>query len=274
MTIMLNSASLFGLALASTFILFGAFDESAAQSKKPSAPKACKVGPPPADLGLNPFYKKYCGASGIPVVSSEQVSDAALEMAAEIASQMLSRIPAVRDQLVAIHSRVAIIGQFQVTSDIPEHKRLLRTFPILDRRTRGIGAGDPTNPVTSGAEENLLCFQADRYRGENIFVHEFSHTIKVLGIQAIDPSFKAKVQQTYEHAKNTGLWANTYAISNPEEYWAEGAQSYFDTNQFSDPPNGIHNSISTRAKLKEYDPDLFAVLDAGFKGLVWRPRCP
>jgi hypothetical protein len=248
--------------------------EAAPQNTKAAAPSACKVGSPPTNLGLDPFYRKYCIASGIPVVSSEHVPDAALQMAAEIVSQMLSRIPAVREKLVGFHSRIAIIGKDQVTSDIPEYKLFARLNPDLDRRTRGIGAGNPNNPVTSGAEENLLCLEVDRYRGENIFVHEFAHTIKALGIQAIDPGFRTKVQQTYDHAKGAGLWANTYAISNPEEYWAEGVQGYFDTNKFSDPPNGIHNSINTRAKLKEYDPDLFAVIDAAFKGLVWQPRCP
>jgi hypothetical protein len=248
--------------------------EAAPQNKKAAAPSACKVGLPPTNLGLDPFYRKYCVVSGIPVVSSEHVPDAALQMAAEIVSQMLSRIPAVREKLVGFHSRIAIIGKDQVTSDIPEYKPLLRLMPDLDRRTRGLGAANPNNPVSSGAEENLLCLEVDRYRGENIFVHEFAHTIKALGIQVIDPGFRTKVQQTYDHAKGAGLWANTYAISNPDEYWAEGVQSYFDTKKFVDPPNGIHNSISTRAKLKGYDPDLFSVIDAAFKGLAWQPRCP
>jgi len=245
-----------------------------AEAEESTTPAVCSVGPPPAALGLHPFYRKYCIANGIPVASSERVPDAALQMAAEIASQMLSVMPAVRERLVDIQSRVAVIGASQATSDIPEYKTLVPLYPKLDQRTRGIGATTVAIPITSGAEENLLCYRTDRYRGENIFLHEFSHTIKVLGIQSIDPSFGLKVQQAYDHAKAAGLWANTYSMANAEEYWAEGVQSYFDANKMVDRPNGIHNAIGTRAKLKEYDQDLFSIIDAAFKATAWRPRCP
>jgi hypothetical protein len=63
-------------------------------------------------------------------------------------------------------------------------------------------------------------------------------------------------------------------MANAEEYWAEGVQSYFDANKTVDPPNGIHNAIDTRAKLKEYDRDLFSLIDAAFKATAWRSRRP
>jgi len=199
-------------ALALVCVLIAAIAEGA----ESAAPASCSVGPPPDALGLHPFYRKYCIASGIPVASSEHVPDAALQMAAEIASQMLSVMPAVRERLVDIQSRMAIIGAHQATSDIPEYKSLVPLYPNIDQRTRGIGAGTVAIPITSGAEENLLCYQIDRYRGQNIFLHEFSHTIKLLGIQSIDPSFGLKVQQAYDHAKAAGLWANTYSMANAE----------------------------------------------------------
>jgi hypothetical protein len=235
----------------------------------------CSVTAPPDRLGLDPFYKKYCVGAGVPIVSSQNVPDAALRMAAEIVRQMLAVMPAVRDKLVAAGVRVAIIGEHEVTTDIPEYKPLLRKFPGVnyDQATRGIGATEAI-PVSSGAEENLLCYRTDRYRGENTFVHEFSHTIKRLGIQTIDREFRVRVQQAYEHARAAGLWANTYSMANPEEYWAEGVQSYFDANRRVDPPNGIHNAVNTRVKLKDYDPELFGLIDRAFGGTPWRPHCP
>jgi hypothetical protein len=204
------------------------------------------------------------------------VPDAALRTAAEIVTGMLKPMPAVRERLKSVGLRIAIIGEQEVTSDIPEYKPIARRHPErnMDTRTRGIGAMTPIDPVTSGAEENLLCYQKDRYRGESIFVHEFSHTIKALGLQAIDPNFRIKVMDAYLNAQSAGLWAKTYAMINVEEYWAEGVQSYFDTNLFSDPPNGIHNAINTRDKLKSYDPKLYALIDGAFKSSTWRPKCP
>ena len=38
----------------------------------------CAVSAPLPNINLNPFYKKYCDANGIPIISSENVSDEAL----------------------------------------------------------------------------------------------------------------------------------------------------------------------------------------------------
>src|SRR5687768_509555 len=55
---------------------------------------------PPAELGLDPFYKKYVDAQGIPVVSSEKTPDAALLMARDIVQFMLSERPDLRHELI------------------------------------------------------------------------------------------------------------------------------------------------------------------------------
>ncbi len=236
----------------------------------------CRVEPTTTRLGVDPFYKKYCTASGLLVLSSANVPDAALRAAADIVTHMLAPMPDVQRRLQTMNLKIAVIGASEVTTDIPEHKILKARFPDrdFDKRTRGMGANGGRDSVTSGAEENLLCYPNDRYRGENIFVHEFSHSIKSMGLEPTILSFRRELQEAYSHAKATGLWANTYAQVNVEEYWAEGVQSYFDTNLFSDPPNGIHNSVNTRDKLKGYDPQLFAIIDRAFAGSSWRPRCP
>ena len=244
----------------------------------PSGPgmTACSIASPPSGLHLPPFYKKYCVAAGIPIASSERVPDAALRMAAEILSHMLVPNPPLGDRLRAAGVRIAVIGEHEVTSDIPEYQTLVRMHPEkdYDHRTRGIAVVNPPVPVTSGAEENLLCYPTDRYRGENIFVHEFSHTIKKLGVERIDPGFMMRVQESYAAARMAGLWANTYSMANADEYWAEGVESYFDVNKMIERPNGIHNAISTREKLKDYDPMLFALIEGVFKSTSWRPHCP
>jgi hypothetical protein len=49
-----------------------------------------------------------------------------------------------------------------------------------------------------------------------------------------------------------GLWTNAYAASNPAEYWAEIAQSFFDCNRVN---NWNHCPVGTREQLKLYDPE-------------------
>ena len=49
---------------------------------------------PPPELELDALYRKYANAQGIPIASSEKVPDAALLMARDIVTFMLSERPA------------------------------------------------------------------------------------------------------------------------------------------------------------------------------------
>ena len=84
----------------------------------------------------------------------------------------------------------------------------------------------------------------------------------------------AKQTGAYKQAMDAGLWSNTYAATNQQEYWAEGVQSYFDTNIEANPSNGIHNHVNTRAELLAYDRRLHDLIQSAF-GSTPRPRiCP
>lgn len=230
-------------------------------SKDVIKPSDCKVSVPPAILGLDSFYQKYCDADGIPVLSSANVSDGALQWVTYQARLMLKDKAAIVEAMRKGKTRIAIMSPQEVTTDIPEHSDLNTDFPETnwDVRARGLGATD-VRPVSSAAEENILCYQKDGYRGENIFIHEFAHTLHIMGIQKVDPSFSSRLQTTYDSAFAKGLWKQTYAAENAYEYWAEGVQSWFNVNLEADPPNGIHNHVNTRAELKQYDPGLYQLI--------------
>ena len=82
-------------------------------------------------------------------------------------------------------------------------------------------------------------------------IHEFAHAIHSMGLRTVAPTFQSRLSKVYQDAKAKGLWKDTYAISNISEYWAEGVQSWFDTNRQNDSSN---NHVDTRAELKSYDP--------------------
>lgn len=226
------------------------------------------VGVPPADLRLDPFYKKHLDAGGLPVIGSDKVSDAALVEAKAVVVRMTWKRPDVVKAMIGHRTRVAIMAKTEVTTDIPEHADLNAAFPKTDwnRRCRGVGA-TKARPACSGAEENVLQLDGDRYRGESILIHEFGHTMLVLGL---DAAFRADVQAAYKDAIAKGLFKNTYAATNADEYWAEGVQDWFDANLTATPPNGIHNEIGTRAQLKSYDPALAALLEKVYGDDDWR----
>jgi hypothetical protein len=139
-------------------------------------------------------------------------------------------------------------------------------------RARGLGA-TLDRPAVSAAEENVLCYSSDRYRGESILVHEFSHAIFNIGIELHEPAMNNRLQAAYEAAIAAGKFTNTYAATNRDEYWAEGAQDWFDTNIIAIPSNGIHNEIHTREQLLAYDAQLAALLAEVFGDGPWRYRC-
>ncbi len=224
---------------------------------------------PPKSLHLDSFYKKYVSASGIPVVSSEKVSDFALLEAAYVVNQMLSNRPDVRAALIQNKLRVTVIGVSEFTTDIPEYSRL-KPKKYWDKRARGLGA-TPEIPVVSCGEENLLGYPGDPYETENILVHEFAHTIHELGLNSIDKEFDGKLKRAYAKAMAKELWKNTYAATNRREYWAEGVQSWFDTNR---PPDRLHNDVNTREELEAYDVDLAKLIAETLGDIAWRYQPP
>jgi hypothetical protein len=232
------------------------------------------LGPPPSELKLDAFYRKYVDMGGLPIVSSQKVPDAALVEAYRLGSHLLAHNHAARREMINHGLRIAIMADTEVTTDIPEHRDLNEAFPGTDwnKRARGLGA-TLERPAVSAAEENLLGYPNDRYRGESIFIHEFSHAIMELGLVYSDPTFMPELQACFQNAKREGLWRRTYAGSNLSEYWAEAAQSYFDANRRADPPDGIHNRISTRWELKRYDPPVYRLLRRVFgdDGWKWMP---
>ena len=222
-------------------------------------------------LGLDLFYQKHVEANGIPVISSERVEDRALLVAKEIVEEMLAHREDVLEAMQTRGAYVGIMSRNELTTDIPEHRHLAND-PSIDwnQRARGLG-GTPANPITTAGEENLLCLVNDRYRGENLLVHEFAHSVHLIGIDLIEPGFDDELRQLYEEALARDLWTDTYAGSNRQEYWAEGIQAWFDVNQ--DPQEGIHNHVNTRGELRDYDAALSALIERFMGDRSWRPGC-
>lgn len=258
-----------------TYAYRGAFREPFSAAEAPSIDKdTSAVAALPRSLGLAPFYRKYLDAAGIPVVGSVRVPAKALVQARDIVLHMTSKRPDVREKMADNQLRVAVMAAGEVTTDIPEHSDLNEAFPQTNWNTRARGLG-PTlvRPAVSCAEENLLCYPQDPYRGEDILVHEFAHAMHVMGIRYVDPAFDAELATVYQAARASGSWNNTYAMSNKEEYWAEGVQCWFDVNQEAVPSNGIHNQINTRAELKKYDAGLYGLIGRYFLASDGRISC-
>ena len=232
---------------------------------------------PPAELKLDPFYKKCLMVQGLPIVSSDKVSDAALRKASELVAAMLRKRPEIVKPMIAKKLRIAIMAPTEQTLDIPEHSDLQKAFPDTDwnKRARGLGA-TVERPCVSGAEENLLGLPGDRYKGESILIHEVGHTVLNFGVESVDKKFKGRLLEAFKAAKEAGIWKNTYRDTNVEEYWAEGVQDWFDCNQKGpEGGNGVHNEVWNREGLQKKDPALHKLLSEVFvDDWKWAPPKP
>jgi len=225
--------------------------------------------PPPAKIqSLNPpedsFFSKELLCDGIPIKSHQVVSDQALYVAYARLQMLLAHLPIVSSNIVAAKVELHIIGKDQVTTDLPEWRqdkgKPLPEYNGLtrDQRTRGMGG-----QLTSCGEENLLQLKQDRYFGRDICVHEFSHVIRNYGM---DEKTVARFDEQYQKSLKAGLWVNSYAGSNPDEFFAELSMWYFGT-------HGDRHMTGTKpdngpAGLKQYDPQAYQLFDDFYSGRI------
>ncbi len=205
------------------------------------------------------FYKKHVDYKGFSILSSAKVSDAGLLEARYLIDQLLGDREDILKAMIQRGCRFMVMAPTEMTTDVPE-QRHLKNDPKTDwdKRARGLGG-----KLSSCGEENLLNLKGDRYRQENILIHEFNHAVHQQGLREVDPTFDDRLRKAYRSAMDKGLWKGTYSATNHSEYWAEGVQAYFDCMR---PQYGAN----TREKLEKYDPDLFALVDEVYKQSKFR----
>ena len=232
---------------------------------------------------IDPFYTKTITSAGIVIVGSDKVSDWAFLEAAYTMDHVLYESPAwVREALAATKVRMAILACVEYTMDLPENNRTPRTLAeaaFQDQRSRGLGG----LPDCSCAEENLLNLRGDPYdgdgstdAGESITIHEFSHTLAgtIRKYQGLNGDFWTKLNKAFADAtapdgylgiQNKGRKVKIYASQSAQEYWAEGAQAWFDRADRRS-SGGLH----TRDDVKRQDPQLAALLAEIYGDGPWR----
>ncbi len=211
-------------------------------------------------------------------MASERVPDDALFRARGIINEMLTYRPAIRAQLIALGSRVSVISNREVITDIPEFRDIYQKYPGVDwnEKVQGGGlTGEMEDQTTAIWESNLLCDENDVFPREDILVREFSRTILNFGIeeQQGGREFRRSLEEAYRQALGAGLWDQTDAGESAEDYWAEAVQSWFGLNDWAIPVNGVHNQINTRHELRAYDPGIAGLIKEVFGETVVSSTC-
>ena len=154
---------------------------------------------------------------------SSLVPDDALKRACYVTRFLLADHSVVRHWFYKHSGRVGIMARDEVTTDIPEHSYL--SPDPWDSRARGLG-GTIGNPISTGAEENVLCVAPDRYATEDILLHELAHGVHLIGAMYAIEGWHERLQDAYDNAKATGLWNRTYAQRTFKEYFVSTTVRY------------------------------------------------
>ena len=210
------------------------------------------------------FFAKELICHGIPIKAPAVVTNEALFVACDRISRELKNLPLAASNMAAAGVELHIIGQHQVTSDLPEF-RDLKGKPLpeyhgqtIDQRTRGMGGR-----LTSCGEENLLQLTNDHYFGRDILVHEFAHAIRQYGVPL---SVVEQFNEQYRRSLAKGLWKGAYAASNGDEFFAELTMWYFGTH------GDLHMTGPKPANgpkgLKQYDPEAYRLFNRFYSGRI------
>ena len=211
-------------------------------------------------FGAYPAKQRVVTEGGIEYRAAESVSEKAFERAEFVVQQMTSASPGIREKMVSLGFKVEIIGKDQVLSDLPDYAHLkgqkTRDGRDFDTGTRGLGG----RRMCSIGEENLLCLSNQPYRKEDIFVHEFSHSM----MAQMDADDVQEIEAAYQNAVDKELYPKgIYMMANSGEYWAEGVQAWLGVTLRTD----VNGGFNTRQKIKDHDTALAAMLEKVYGSL-------
>jgi hypothetical protein len=205
---------------------------------------------------------------GIEYRAADSVAEDAFKRAQFVVRQMTWASPKILEKMAAAGFRIEIIGQDQVLTDLPDYVDLkgkkTRDGRDFDAGTRGVGS----RKMCSVGEENLLCLRHQRYWQEDVFVHEFSHSM----MQYLDEDDLRNLEAAYQNAVEKELYPiEIYMVSTSGEYWAEGVQVWLGVTLRTDANGGFN----TQQKIRDHDERLAAVLEKvyGSRQLQHSPGC-
>jgi len=236
---------------------------------------------PPARFNIDPYYTRFTWAREFPVVG-RRASDEALLHANETIRRMFAYRHDILKAFIAGGMKLVVLGRSERISDLPEYKRLddPRTVDALARYL----TYSPEMKLLVVGEENVLADPGDMGVGGSQVIRVFADAIaRVTGARPADPEFEnrprgvwqqyelrvrrlderfdARLRETFENARAAGRWQGSAAAADHVACWTVGVLAYFDALGHDAAPSDAGHQIDTRERLREYDPDLFAIVN-------------
>jgi alpha-glucosidase len=184
--------------------------------------------------------------------------------------------------LIADGAKLVVLGSNEKISDLPEIKALDPRPATLDVLARFMDYS-PEAKLLVVSEENVMANPRNPNVGDNQVIRVFARALhRVTALRPVDPNwenrgrnvqqyelrvkrldvrFDEKLKELHTKATGGGKWKGTSAINDHVNYWAAGVLAWFDALGQDAAPNDAPHPINTREALKEYDPDLYALVN-------------
>lgn len=226
---------------------------------------------PPAKFKIDPWYTKFTWAREF-VVVGRGASDDAMLQANDTIRKMFAYRHDILKALIADGMKLVVLEKNELLTDLPECKAAADKLKI-DPRARRFSYHPECKLVVIGEEEIVSGTNASKPATSPV-IGEFARALyHVTGTRPVDPNwenrgrdvqqyelrvkrldiqFDNRLKEIHEAAAGKGLWKGTLAAKERVEYWAVGVQAYFDA--------GGDSKVATRDRLKEHDPELYALV--------------
>ncbi len=196
-----------------------------------------------------PFYQKERKLDcGVRILGTAKVRDEAMDTAEAMMKVLLSN-NTIAQRMGAAGCMLGIYGEGEIAYDIPEHR-----FEYDENYLYVEGFGG--TQLASIRDANVLRLRigdyTTGYQNESILIHEFGHTVYNYGLSEQQ---QAEFLNIYNTSIASGKWANSYAGSNKDEYFATLSAMWFNVmdDTYDGNWDGVRGPINTRAELKAYD---------------------
>jgi hypothetical protein len=233
------------------------------------------VVPPPARFKIDPWYTKFTWAREFTVVG-RGTSDEAMLQANDTIRKMFAYRHDILKALIADGMKLVVLGRNEKLTDLPECKAAAGTLKI-EPSARRLSYSPECKLVVIGEEQILTSDKKSDKKTKSAtspVIGEFARAVyHVTGTRPVDPNwenrsrevqqyelrvkrldiqFDNKLKEIHEAAAGKGLWKGTPSAKDRVEYWTAGVLAYFDA--------AGEAKATTREQLKEYDPELYALV--------------
>ncbi len=234
---------------------------------------------PPAKFKIDPYYTKFTWAREFTVLG-RQATDAALLKANDTIRKMFAYRHDILKALIADGVTLVVLGRNEKISDLPAYK--IWDAKKVDHTARFLDYTPETKLIVV-SEENVLANPLAPNTGDNQLIRVLASALyHVTGTRPVDPDwekrgravqqyelrvkrldvrFDEQLKEIFEKASKADKWKGTAAIHDRATYWTEGVLAYFDALGQDAAPSDAPHPIRTRELLKDYDPDLYALVN-------------